>query len=668
LFFIGHIRRGDDPRSAPSKGDLMLHGLAFCLAIPASTIAGTPQEITHAPISSTQRAAQPEPHTLRFAIVGDFGIAGPSEASVASAIASWNPELVITVGDNNYYDGAADTIDANIGQYYHAFIHPYAGTFGAGSNVNRFFPSLGNHDWVTAGAVPYLAYFTLPGNERYYDFVNGPVHFFAVDSDPHEPDGITATSVQASWLHAALAASQSPFNIVYFHHPAFSSGAHGATPELQWPFRAWGADLVLTGHDHDYERISIDGFPYVVDGLGGQAISGFGGTFVPGSAAHFDGDFGAMIADANETLLTLRFITQGGAVMDQFALVPNGAHYPQSALIAQGSAWKYEDDGSNLATAWRSTSFDDSSWASGPAQLGYGDGDEATVVSFGPDSNHKYVTTYFRRAFQVASPAALQRLHLDLLRDDGAVVYFNGVEVFRSNMPSGTILYDTPASTAVGGADESTFFGIDLPTSVLVAGTNIAAVEVHQQSGTSSDVSFDLALTATVDGTKLSARGATWKYRDNGVYPGAAWKDPGYDDSAWSSGPAQLGYGDGDEATVVGYGPDPNAKYVSTWFRRSFSVAQAAQYAALALRLLCDDGAVVYLNGAEIYRVNLPYSGLTASSLAAFAVGGADESFFSETFIDPRLLVDGTNVLAVEIHQSSPTSSDISFDLELVGL
>ena len=125
-----------------------------------------------------------------------------------------------------------------------------------------------------------------------------------------------------------------------------------------------------------------------------------------------------------------------------------------SVLIAKGSVWKYLDQGSNQGTAWRSPAFNDSAWLTGPAQLGYGDGDEATVVGFGPDSANKYVTTYFRRAFSVGDPTLFQSVTLNLLRDDGAVVYLNGTEVFRSNMPSGAVAYNTWAPVAIGGADE----------------------------------------------------------------------------------------------------------------------------------------------------------------------------------------------------------------------
>ena len=163
-------------------------------------------------------------------------------------------------------------------------------------------------------------------------------------------------------------------------------------------------------------------------------------------------------------------------------------------IIPQGSTWKYLDDGSNQGTAWRAPSFDDSAWASGNAQLGYGDGDEATVISYGPSANNKYICYYFRKTFTVADPNANTGLKLSLLRDDGAVVYINGTEVVRSNMPSGVITYLTHASSTVAGSAEDEFNEFSISSSVLNQGDNVIAVEVHQRSGTSSDVSFDMKL------------------------------------------------------------------------------------------------------------------------------------------------------------------------------
>ncbi|MBM3768785.1 MAG: hypothetical protein FJW32_25675 [Acidobacteria bacterium] len=164
-----------------------------------------------------------------------------------------------------------------------------------------------------------------------------------------------------------------------------------------------------------------------------------------------------------------------------------------TTLIAKNSVWKYLDNGSNQGTAWSATAFVDTTWASGAGQLGYGDGDEATVVSFGPSSSNKYITTYFRRAFSVVNPT-FGSLRINIVRDDGAVVYLNGVEVARTNMPNGTITFTTRASSAIGGSAESTYNVINIPASALVAGTNVIAVELHQSAANSSDLSFDLEL------------------------------------------------------------------------------------------------------------------------------------------------------------------------------
>jgi len=172
-----------------------------------------------------------------------------------------------------------------------------------------------------------------------------------------------------------------------------------------------------------------------------------------------------------------------------------------TTFVPTGSVWKYLDNGSNQGTAWRAPGFADAAWASGPAQLGYGDGDEATVVSFGPNASAKYITTYFRHAFSVTNAASYTRLDLRVLRDDGAVVYLNGTEVFRDNMPTGTIAYTTPASSAI---DDSSFHTASVSPTLLVNGTNVLAVEIHQANGTSSDISLDLDLVGSDAGTTAS--------------------------------------------------------------------------------------------------------------------------------------------------------------------
>jgi hypothetical protein len=168
-----------------------------------------------------------------------------------------------------------------------------------------------------------------------------------------------------------------------------------------------------------------------------------------------------------------------------------------ATLIATGAVWKYLATGSEPSPSWTSRVFDDVAWPEGPAQLGYGDGDEATTVPFGPDPEAKYITTYFRRSFSVPNPAEFDQLTLRVLRDDGVVIYLNGVEAFRQNLPSGFVHYDTLASTNVFGESERTYYPATFPVGDLLESNNVVAVELHQASPQNVDLSLDLELVAT---------------------------------------------------------------------------------------------------------------------------------------------------------------------------
>jgi tartrate-resistant acid phosphatase type 5 len=218
---------------------------------------------------------------IHFAVIGDYGGGGSPEADVARLVQSWQIDFIITVGDNNYPDGSAETIDDHIGQFYHAYISPYTGGYGAGAEQNLFFPTLGNHDWNTDEAQAYLDYFTLPGNERYYDFTWGAV--------------------------------------LYFHHAPYSSGTHGPTDWAQWPYKEWGADVVLSGHDHTYERLLVDDLVYFVNGLGGGAIYSFLLT-QDGSQVRYNDDYGAMLVEASPDQMTFQFINRSGELIDTYTL------------------------------------------------------------------------------------------------------------------------------------------------------------------------------------------------------------------------------------------------------------------------------------------------------------------------------------------------------------
>jgi hypothetical protein len=454
-------------------------------------------------------------------------------------------------------------------------------------------------------------------------------------------------------------------------------------------------------------------------------------------------------------------------VLAAAAMVLNLRAADPITLIPTGAPWRYLDNGSNQGTNWITVNFDDTGWSNGLAELGYGDNDEVTRVEDNPAPGYnvadtdRYITTYFRRRFVISNPQDISGLHVRLLRDDGAVVYLNGTEVFRSNMPEGPIDYQTPATGPIGVPEESFYFTNAVDPLLLLNGANVVAVELHQSGASSSDISFNLGLhgmvpgggnvgptvsltsptngsvfadTATINiqatandsdgsvtnvafynnGTKLgddsgspyafawssvpaggyqlravatdnlgasstsapvsitvtSAVGpatlvlsnAVWKYLDTGTNLGTAWINSGFDDSGWASGPAQLGYGDLDEATVVNQG---NPRYITTYFRHTFTNFGVFTY--LTVRLLRDDGGVVYLNGNEIFRSNMPQGPVNYLTTAPLAVGGAEENAFFSTAVSANNFVSGVNVLAVEIHQQSSGSSDISFALELLG-
>ncbi len=295
-----------------------MSAVALCLALPVVGIAAS--------VSAAE---------VRFAAIGDYGDNDIDERRVADLIDSLAVDFVVTTGDNSY---GADLIDENIGKFFARFIGGYTGAYGPGSDTNRFFPSLGNHDYSDgAGVNAYLSYFTLPGagiattgtsgNERYYDFIIGPVHFFAVNSNVQEPNGNAASSVQGQWLRAQLAASTTRWQVVYLHHAPYSSStSHGSQAVMQWPYEAWGADVVLAGHDHTYERIlrddngDGDSLAYFVTGLGGKSRYGFPSSgFVAGSQARYNADYGTMLIVASDTSMLFRFYSADNAkIIDTF--------------------------------------------------------------------------------------------------------------------------------------------------------------------------------------------------------------------------------------------------------------------------------------------------------------------------------------------------------------
>jgi lysophospholipase L1-like esterase len=168
--------------------------------------------------------------------------------------------------------------------------------------------------------------------------------------------------------------------------------------------------------------------------------------------------------------------------------------------------------------------------------------------------------------------------------------------------------------------------------------------------------------------TPFITAGATWKYSDQGLDLGTNWAQPQYDDSAWAQGPARLGYNTPGLTTTVSYGPASTNKYITTYFRHAFSVPANRHYTNLNLRLNRGDGAIVWLNGEELFRVNLHPGPISFTNTATIPVSGDPLNTYYPTNLPIALLPAGTNVVAVEVHKYAASYFNLSFDVELFGL
>jgi hypothetical protein len=268
-----------------------------------------------------------------------------------------------------------------------------------------------------------------------------------------------------------------------------------------------------------------------------------------------------------------------------------------------------------------------------------------------------YLTVYLRREFSVASAAGAGRLVLEIDYDDGFVAYLNGEEVARSasmGEPGTEVTASTEAASHEAGVPE--LFALD--TAPLRDGVNVLAVEVHNARIGSADLSFIPELTATFS---LIDGGDLWRFRRGSEPPPDAWNQPAFDDGAWEVGPTGIGYGDGDDATVL---VDMQGNYLTVFCRKAFEIPDPTLLKELLLSIIYDDGVVVYVNGEEVARANVA-SGPVGPDTAASTNAEAATAVIS---ILPEQLRAGTNLLAVSVHNASRSNSDLSFNPVLVPI
>jgi len=310
--------------------------------------------------ASEQTTAEAEAVTeLVFAQIGDYGASsgtgdydGTKAADVSTLVKSWVPSFIITTGDNSGdvdgtdMDAGENYYDSDVGKHYSDFIFPFgenqSSTYTSTAKENKFFPAIGNHDYVEGTNLSaYLSYFTLPGNERFYDFKKGGIHFFCVNSGINtsgvakEPEVLAGASTQhraeesslGDWLASGLNNSDSHWKVVYFHHAPHTSEttkAPGSTV-MRWDYKSLGADVVISGHSHSYERLKdSNDFPYIVNGAGGSPLRAFSSSpnLATGitSVKKYNTLHGALKGTMSGDNLKFEFISTDGTVQDTLTL------------------------------------------------------------------------------------------------------------------------------------------------------------------------------------------------------------------------------------------------------------------------------------------------------------------------------------------------------------
>ena len=374
-------------------------------------------------------------------------------------------------------------------------------------------------------------------------------------------------------------------------------------------------------------------------------------------------------------------------------------------LVDDDATWAYHWSTDAVSADWTQTSYDDSSWSRGTAPIGYGAADLGTTLKPGTPKTRP-LTTYARTTFTVADPTAIGGVNVSVTADDGAVVYVNGTEVVRQRMNDGAVTAGTYASasvtTASARADRQLVF---VPASQLVAGTNTLAVETHLNYRSSSSMTIDgtVQVVAKADVPEPEPQpepepepapqpdpdkpitpdpdqplevldvsgvnfgeflptGQYWNYWNSKDAPDAAWNSTA-DLSQWKHGASPLGWGDRDAATpfVLAASERP----ITTYFARDVNLGTISADFELTLDVRVDDGAVIYVNGTEVKRVNMPEGAVTDNTNAKSNVSlGAAKKNLATVSVPRDVLKDGVNRIAVEEHANYAGAVSVSFDLK----
>ncbi|PQZ91098.1 hypothetical protein CQ018_14125 [Arthrobacter sp. MYb227] len=341
--------------------------------------------------------------------------------------------------------------------------------------------------------------------------------------------------------------------------------------------------------------------------------------------------------------------------------------------IGSAENWKYRFVNSAPPASWTTATFDDSSWGSGKAPLGWGTSSIQTTLNV---PGTKPLSYQLRKSFSVTDASNIASLEFSTRADDGIVAYLNGVEVLRSNMGTGNIAYNSYATTAPSTATaQSNPVKATVPGWVVHDGNNVLSVEVHSNYRSTPNSSFDFELKATLgdqptppvtppktEPAMAVDTGSTWKYKFENAAPGTTWMATNTNDSGWDQGKAPLGWGSTSIATELA---SAGTKPLTSYYRKSFTVADPTAVQEMKITTRADDGIAIYVNGTEVGRKNLPTSILSylTYATAAPSTGSAQNAPLQIT-VPGSALHSGTNVIGAEVHSNWRTSPNVSFELQ----
>jgi MYXO-CTERM domain-containing protein len=492
---------------------------------------------------------------------------------------------------------------------------------------------MGNHEGRTSTSAtqigPYYEAYVLPagaeagglasGTEAYYSFDYGTLHVIVMDShqSSREPGDAMLT-----WLEADLAATAQEWVIASWHHPPYTKGSHDSdTESLHIDMRenalpileAGGVDLVLGGHSHIYER------SHLLDGATQTPSTSFG------------------ILDSGNGRLD-----EDGAYQKPSITGPN-----------QGAVYVVAGHGGSSVSG-----------SGGHPLIAFDEVANGSVI-LDLHANRLQITNIRYDGVVTDEVALVKGEALIVTSPDGG----EHLESGTTHTVTWATVGNTPTVNVSWTCDEGQSW-IDIATGIANTGSTNwtiplvqsehALVRVTSSSDANTWDESNGGFRTDVATTEQQAisYGATWSYHDQGVDLGGAWLDPAYNDSSWSAGPGQLGYGDGDEATLL-QDADPNAP--SAYFRHVFDIAGTVT--AANLQALYDDGIAVWINATQVLGVNVD----NGTDYSAWSSAQSSDNSVVEESLDlaNNPFVEGQNVVAAMVKQRNGSSSDLSFDLSL---